>query len=211
MAKAKEQNNKHSGGRPTKFKPEYIKSLIEFFSIEPYKKEVTESSKEFFQNGAVKKESVKYRLTPSKMPTLYSFSRKIGVAYSTVWRWAEKGNDEELETIIDKQMSTGKTDVEALEIAHGIKEFCNAYKEAKELQKEFLISIGLSGAAPSPAFIFTAKNVTDMRDKQEVESKTDLHVTGFEKLDDEQLDAVIEQLKTQVGGSVAREGKPKGE
>lgn len=150
--------------RPTKFKTEYVDKIIKFFDIEPYKQVVSESSKENFKDGGIKKESVKYRLIPNKMPTLYRFSREIKVNYSTVWRWAEKGKDEELEKIIDSQMLAGATDKEALEIAQGIKEFCNAYNEAKELQKEFLINLGLAGAAPPAFAIFTAKNVTDMRD-----------------------------------------------
>lgn len=47
-------------------------------------------------------------------------------------------------------------------------EFSEAYKSAKELQKEFLIENGISGLY-NPAFaIFTAKNITDMRDQQEI-------------------------------------------
>src|SRR3990167_3782487 len=155
--------------RPLKFETKYTEKLLKFFYIEPYKKVVSESTTESFKDGGIKKQSVKYRLIPNKMPTLFRFSREISVSYSTVWRWAEKGKDEDLERIIESQIKAGKTDKEALKLALGIKEFCNAYKEAKELQNEFLISIGLAGAAPSPFAIFTAKNVTDMRDKQETD------------------------------------------
>ena len=48
-------------------------------------------------------------------------------------------------------------------------ELSKSYKEAKEVQKEFLMANGLVGASPPAAYIFTAKNVTDMKDKQEVE------------------------------------------
>ena len=44
------------------------------------------------------------------------------------------------------------------------KEFSVAYKQAKELQKEFLVQNGLRGLYNATAFIFTAKNITDMRD-----------------------------------------------
>jgi len=145
---------KHPGGRPTKFKPEYCKQLVEFFSLEPYRREIAEQAKEFFANGDVKKESKKFRLIANRLPTLYGFAKKIKVDYTTLWRWAEKGEDED-----------GTPAKDFPELA----EFCKAYKEAKELQKEFLISLGLSGAAPPASFIFVAKNVTDMRDKQEVE------------------------------------------
>ncbi|MEK7180123.1 MAG: hypothetical protein AAB706_01495 [Patescibacteria group bacterium] len=154
--------------RPIKFKPEYIEKIIKFFDIEPYKQVVAESSTESFKGGGIKKKSVKYRLIPNKMPTLYRFSREIKVDYSTIWRWAEKGEDLDLEKAIESQMSAGRTEKEAIKIAQGIKKFCNAYKEAKELQKEFLINLGLAGAAPPAFAIFTAKNVTDMRDNSVV-------------------------------------------
>ncbi|MDD5010502.1 MAG: terminase small subunit [Phycisphaerae bacterium] len=48
-------------------------------------------------------------------------------------------------------------------------EFSDAYKKAKELQREHLITCGLQGLFPAAAFIFTAKNLTDMRDKTEIE------------------------------------------
>lgn len=168
----------NKGGRPTKFKPEYIKKLIEFFSIEPYKKELMESSTEYYKDGEVKRESAKYKHMPNKMPTIYSFSKSIDVAYSTVFRWAEKGQDDILPEDTDTNKKWTKEELEAIELNNkAIKEFCNAYKEAKEAQKEFLISIGLAGAAPAPFAIFTAKNVTDMRDKVE----TDI-TSGGEKI-----------------------------
>ena len=48
-------------------------------------------------------------------------------------------------------------------------EFSEAYKKAKDMQKEFLIEQGLEGNYNTAFAIFTAKNITDMRDKQEVE------------------------------------------
>lgn len=149
---SKRGGKREGSGRPTKFKPKYIQRLIKFFDIEPYKKEIIESTKEFYASGGVKKETERFKYIPSKLPTLYKFARSIGVSYWTVWSWAEKGESEEI----------GEDEL--------IKKFANAYKEAKELQKEFLINIGLAGAAPAPFAIFTAKNITDMRDKVEHES-----------------------------------------
>lgn len=149
----------NKGGRPTLFKSEYAKRIKKFFDIEPLRQEVSESSIEYFANGAIKKENKKWRYMANKMPTLYRFSEEIGVDYTTVYRWAEKGDWEEGD---GKDGKEKKPPVEFIE-------FCNAYKAAKELQKEFLISLGLSGATPSAAFIFTAKNVTDMKDKTETD------------------------------------------
>ncbi len=74
------------------------------------------------------------------MPTFHGFAQFIGVNEDTVVEWSKK-----------------------------FPEFSAAYKKAKALQKWFLIENGLNGVY-NPAFaIFTAKNITDMRDKQEVE------------------------------------------
>ena len=45
-------------------------------------------------------------------------------------------------------------------------------KRAKEIQKEILIAGGLSGIFNPTAFIFTAKNMTDMRDRNETDITT---------------------------------------
>ena len=155
------------GGRPTKFKAEFVEKIIKFFDIDPYKKEVLEYSKEYFATGVLKKESEKFKHIPNKLPTLYGFAKDVGVDYTTVYRWAEKGED------------LPEDGIKKDEDKKNFKRFCNAYKEAKELQKEFLISIGLAGAAPSPFAIFTAKNVTDMRDKQEVEHSGGIGLTDL--------------------------------
>jgi len=159
-------------GGPTKFRPEYTQQLLTFFDVEPYFKDEAEQSIEFGAKGKVRKATVKYRLMPNKMPTLFRFAREIGVDYTTVYRWAERGDDPELETRLQRH-------IEGKEILHpsefeklqGLKEFCKAYNEAKQMQKEFLINVGLAGAAPPASFIFVAKNITDMRDERVHEHK----------------------------------------
>lgn len=160
----------NKGGRPTLFKKRYIEDIKKFFDIEPYKKEIIEKSSEYFVNGKIKRKNEKFKLTANPLPTLYRFSKKIGVSYWTVWNWAETGKDDKCFILKEKEAEYTKTELKEIkEQAKAIKEFSNAYKEAKELQKEFLISLGLSGATPPASYIFTAKNITDMRDKIEAE------------------------------------------
>lgn len=64
-----------------------------------------------------------------------------------------------------------------LAYAEANEEFLQTYKECKQIQKELLIQGGLKGYFNPTAFIFTAKNITDMRDKVE----TDI-TTGGEKI-----------------------------
>lgn len=189
------------GGRKTKFKPEYIQEIIEFFSIEPYRKELIKFAKEYYTNGKVKKESSEHKLVPNKLPTLFSFARKIGVDYSTVYRWAEKGEDEpETEEALLEQGIAQEQIQEILDKQSNLLRFRKAFNEAKQLQKEFLISIGLAGAAPPAAFIFTAKNITDMRDTHE--TKNEHILRDFKDLKDEELDREIARLKGEIGETI---------
>lgn len=158
MTKAKPIPIKGKGGRPSKYKYKYAKELIDFFDVEAYKKETMEKTTEYFASGDVKKESEKFKLVPNKLPTLFRFSREIGVSKPTVLAWtkARIGTRE-------KDL-TNKKDTRLLKYP----EFLSAYNAIKDMQKEFLIELGLAGASPPASFIFVAKNVTDMRDKIEV-------------------------------------------
>lgn len=62
-------------GRPSKYKKEYAKQLIEYFNVEPYK----------LKDG---------RLVATRFPTLERFSIKIGVFVDTLndWAMAKKAN-----------------------------------------------------------------------------------------------------------------------
>jgi len=172
----------NKGGRPTKFEPGFVEKLREFFSVEPYKIVAVESSIEYFASGKVKKKSEKTRPIPNKLPTLYSFAKSIGVAYWTVQHWMKEGAKM-------SELDENITDEQRAKI-----EFSHAYKDAKEEQKEFLISIGLAGAAPPSSYIFTAKNVTDMRDKQEVE-----HSGEVNYINDEQRKRIFDREKRRLG------------
>ena len=145
-------------GQPTKYDPKYCDELIEFFSEVRYTKEIKKERITEHKNGTMTRE-VEYILVPSGLPFLSAFARKIGVCVDTLHEWANG--------------RTGKDDDAPLKHP----EFSDAYKKAKELQKEFLINNGLQGLYPPASFIFTAKNITDMRDKVE----TDI-TSGGEKL-----------------------------
>lgn len=82
---------------------------------------------------------------PEQLRFLSEFAKEIGVCHDTLLEWCKKH-----------------------------KEFSVAYTRAKELQKKHLITCGLLGLYNSHFAIFTAKNITDMQDKQtyEVESNT---------------------------------------
>ncbi len=153
----------HPGGRPSKFKKRYIKDLIAFFNIEPMRKELMEVTT---KNGGEVSEKFKY--VPNYLPSIVRFAKLIDVDYTTVYRWANHGDDSA--TAKDLTSGTGVSSSRIKELS-GMSEFSKAYKTCKAQQKDFLIQNGLAGASPSSAFIFTAKNVSRMRDKLETSVK----------------------------------------
>ena len=66
----------------------------------------------------------------------------------------------------------------AIEWTKKHEEFSEAYKKAKDIQKEVLILGGLTGRFNPTFAIFTAKNLTDMRDKHEID-----HTSGGERIE----------------------------
>lgn len=125
-------NQKHAGGRPTKYEPEYCQEIIDFFSVEPTREVDVVTT---FKNGTTK-ESTEER--PNHIPFFADFADKIGVNGDTIVEWAKRHE-----------------------------EFSAAYMRAKALQKQHLITCGLLGLYNSKFAVFTAINITDMRDKQE--------------------------------------------
>lgn len=82
----------------------------------------------------------KYVEVPAKLPTFERFAVSIGVHRETLINWTKEFPD-----------------------------FFDTYKKAKDYQKDIVITNGLRGNYEQAFAIFTAKNVTDMRDKNEVE------------------------------------------
>ncbi len=154
----------NAGGRPSVYQDSFVDALIAFFDIEPIKQEVYETTKEWYKGGkgdndidGIKKISQKIRYVPNRLPTLFRFARSIGVSYVTVNDWYKKGRG----TFTEKEATKPNPADPKFE------DFADAYDAAKEMQKEFLIILGLSGATPPSSYIFTAKNLTDMKDKIE--------------------------------------------
>lgn len=118
----------------------------------------TEPSREVEITNRNKKgeEWTTYKEVANPIPFLSAFARKIGVCHDTLLEWAS---------------------------VHG--DFSVAYNKAKALQKEFLIQNGLKGFYPPASFIFTAKNITTMKDKNETEhsGQVNLNMMGTIKID----------------------------
>ena len=96
---------------------------------------------------------------PAKMPWFEGFARKIGVSMTTLHDWRKKHP-----------------------------EFDEAYAHAKELQREFLVEVGLSGKTSASFVIFTMKNVCGWRDERDLSLKK---AKEEGDIDDEELRAAV--------------------
>lgn len=142
---------KNKGGRPSKYKPEYCEQLIKFFSVAPNRKELMEvSTSESLSTKGTKSDfrKEKYQLVPNDPPFFEDFAISISVSDDTIVNWSKQ-----------------------------YPEFLAAYNRAKFLQKRFLIINGLAGCYPPASYIFTAKNVTEMKDEQQHKIKQQFDVS----------------------------------
>lgn len=163
------ESQTHSkGGRPSKYRPEYPDKLIEYFEgflKEPFTKEVVSMTTTFYklsknkdgeeEGGNIKSKAETYKLVAKPVPTLFSFARSLDVNYATVNRWAEgRKGDAPADGTADKRPFI-------------YPEFREAYKQAREYQKQYFLAVGMGGIAPSSFAIFAMKNMIGWRDAQE--------------------------------------------
>lgn len=99
------------------------------------------------------------RRLPQRFPWFEGFARKISVHRNTLKNWCNEHP-----------------------------EFAEAYETAKDLQREFLVDIGLSGATSASFAIFTMKNVCGWRDERDLKLKK---AKEEGDIDDDELKAAI--------------------
>ena len=99
------------------------------------------------------------RRLPQRFPWFEGFARKIGVHRNTLKNWCNEHP-----------------------------EFAEAYETAKDLQREFLVDIGLSGATSASFAIFTMKNVCGWRDERDLKLRK---AKEDGDIDDDELKAAI--------------------
>ena len=99
------------------------------------------------------------RRLPQRFPWFEGFARSIGVHRNTLKNWCAE-----------------------------YPEFAEAYDTAKDLQREFIVDVALSGAAPPSFAIFTMKNVCGWRDERDLKLKK---AKEEGDIDDDELKAAI--------------------
>jgi len=95
--------------------------------------------REFARIGKDGQQWSEYKLTPNDLPFFSKFARSIKASMQTLHEWADKHPD-----------------------------FAEAFKEAKEMQKVFMLINGLNGHYASAPFIFAMKNMFGWRDQRDM-------------------------------------------
>lgn len=131
---------KNLGGRPSKYKNKYCQEIIDFYDVEPWE----EREIPHMKGGELVWTDIK--IIPTRRPTIRRFAKKIGICLATVYNWLNSEHQS----------------------YH--KDFSHAYVHGcKYLIKDFLIDGALAGITPPASFKFIAVNMTDMRDKVNLE------------------------------------------
>lgn len=86
------------------------------------------------------REYVDHVLRANDLPTFERFAHNIGVHVDTLIEWSKR-----------------------------YPEFSEAYKRSKQLQKDIIITNAMQGLYNTTFSIFLSKNITDLRDRQEIE------------------------------------------
>ena len=124
-------------GRKSLYRPEYCQAIIDFFSfsIDAPNRQLEPVITRGEQNGKPF-EKQEIRFIPAPLPLLESFAESIGVTRETLGEWADQ-----------------------------FPAFSEAHARAKAMQKALLIDRGLTRQYDPSFAIFTAKNITDMKDQ----------------------------------------------
>ena len=125
-------------GRPTKYHPDIVQKMIDYFDIEPYTVEITENE----VTGEITRKKI-----ISNLPTKAGFAAKSRVSRDTFNAWA---------TATDKDGNLKYPD------------FSAAYKTISDYQEHILVTNTLNGSYKENFAKFLAKNYLGFRDNAEL-------------------------------------------
>lgn len=174
----KKNHQGEGGGKPTLYKEEYCQGMIDFFTVPTYRMVVVKRTTKALREGFEAPEVIEeFEERGGDLPFLSQYAHKIGVATKTLAKWAERHE-----------------------------KFGEAYNVCKELQKNHLVQNGVQGNY-NPAFgIFTAKNITDMRDQPTtvINNESHVHHTSI-KIENLNEPDLVDLLTGRANGTL---GKP---
>lgn len=167
-------------GRPTKYKPEYAKMLIDFMNREVVKEIKTVTSGSGKGGSEWSREEVRYEALD--FPTIELFANEIGVHDATLWDWAS-----------EKYPADHTPKKLAGTYRHP--DFHDAYTRAKRIQRGLVVKYGMIGKL-NPGFAqFFAINNLDMVSAKTQNTNEDTLTHRFEDMDDDELDRRVRAIK----------------
>jgi len=142
-------------GRPTTYDPMFCELILDYFErarTAPARDlapvDITETGYDVKGKKGSQKHEV--RRICAELPTIEGFAVSVGIPSKTIKGWVASGN---------------------------FPEFADAYARAKDIQYQILIDRGVTRQYDPTAFIFVAKNITEMTDKQVLAGDADNPLT----------------------------------
>ena len=145
--------NRHAGGRPpgsgSTYRPEFCRALIDYFEClaQAPERELAPTTTTIGSDKGVSQKAEVRRIC-AELPTIEGFAVSVGIPSSTIRAWAAPDGP-------------------------GGPEFRAAYARARDIQRQVLVDRGLTRQYDPTAFMFVAKNITDMRDVRQLEGTGD--------------------------------------
>lgn len=153
--------------RPSKYEDTFPEELVEFFGKPRFYERTVTEEKWNEKEGRLDKVKVKKTLQ-NDFPTFERFAAMKGVVVQTLKNWAHGYVAEGVEYAAKPG-------------------FLAAMERGKELQKEFLVSMGLQGHYNPRFAVFVGTNFTDLVERKEINSKNiNRNVTPVEALTPEE-------------------------
>lgn len=147
-------------GRPTKYKREYAQKIIDFFNVPHTKRIVVGKSTIRKENKTIVK--YQYKEVPNPLPFFERFAFDIGVDTATLNRWHDRGlpTEENIKKSLESDVKRNRYLL--------YKEFCGAYKMAKQLQYDMINDLATRGYYSPHYTKFLAMNILGMKERSEV-------------------------------------------
>ncbi len=142
-------------GRPTKFKSEYCQKLYDWFNKEPFQNVIV-TDPESGERFPLQDKFGNPIREPIKLPTKENFATSIKVHRDTIWEWANGVNKDEYKGIV-------KEFDEENEVT-----FSDVLSHVEQMQYDILMQNGLFGNYEKTYAKLVTVNLTDMRDKQDI-------------------------------------------
>lgn len=164
--------DKHAGGRPPKYRKEFVQKLLDYFDVDVVERIVDDptgkgGSRTFYQ--------------AMRVPSIEGFAGSINVHKDTIYNWALEKYPEDYPN--EKLRGTLK-----------YPKFSDALSRVQTIQEGMVFEYGMAGMLDKSLAAMYFTNKLGFRNKSEVENKEEV-THKWEDMTEEQLDAAIKARK----------------